>query len=82
MLPEPSFYGLTGETLRWAQALQAHLEQPVQLAKLQPLNVAKLPTPNADGLTALALDALGGPAPVYSLGGIWLRYDTNVEVTT
>lgn len=82
MLPEPSFYGLTGDLLRWAQALQAHLEQPVQVSQLQPVNVAKLPTPPGDGLQAFALDALGGPVPVYSLGGVWLRFDTNEEVTT
>ena len=81
MLPDPEFHRLPPEVKGWAQALIAELERFKGISALTPVEIGKLPPPDADGLSAFARDATGGGVPVYSRGGVWRRYDNNEVVS-
>lgn len=61
----------------WAKQLVLYFNEKKQTepVKLPEFPVARLPTPNQNGLLAFALDDTDRPQPVYSYNGEWLRFD-------
>lgn len=67
-----------GQYSTWQDWARAHLsiigqQTQRQILKLVPYAVAKLPSPNEDGMVVFATDEIGGAVPVFSHNGEWKR---------